>query len=126
MKKFISLLILITCVLGLWLPAHAATNTKLDALVAKIDRLETYVFDNNWQEIRTFIRGPLGEVRREVAQIQRTLNPSQRSALKASASKFFNDLIDLDFAALNQNPERTEAAFRSLRNDLNQMLDSLD
>ncbi len=126
MKKLISLLIGLVCIIGLWFPAYGAPNSKLDALVAKIDRLENYVYDNNWQEIRTYIRGPLGEVRREIALLQRELNGKQRSALKMSASQFFNDLIALDFAALEQNSDRTEAAFKTLRNDLNKMLDSLE
>jgi photosystem II protein PsbQ len=126
MKKIISLLIGLVCIIGLWLPAYGAPNSKLDALVAKIDRLENYVYDNNWQEIRTYIRGPLGEVRREIALLQRELNGKQRSALKMASSQFFNDLIALDFAALDQNSDRTEAAFKTLRNDLNKMLDSLE
>lgn len=126
MKKLISVLIGLVCLIGLWFPAYGATNSKLDALVAKIDRLENYVYDNNWQDIRTYIRGPLGEVRREIALLQRDLSGKQRSALKASSSQFFNDLIALDFAALDQNPDRTEAAFKTLRSDLNKMLDSLE
>ncbi|PLS69678.1 MAG: hypothetical protein CV045_00370 [Cyanobacteria bacterium M5B4] len=126
MKKLVLLLVTLVWMMGLWLPAYSATNAKLDSLVAKIDRLENYVFDNNWQEIRTFIRGPLGEVRRDIALLQRELPSPQRSALKSASSQFFNDLIALDFAALNQNSNATEAAFKTLRVDLNKMIEAVE
>ncbi len=126
MKKLVLLLVTLVWMMGLWLPAYSATNAKLDSLVAKIDRLENYVFDNNWQEIRTFIRGPLGEVRRDIALLQRELPSPQRSALKSASSQFFNDLIALDFAALNQNSNATEAAFKTLRADLNKMIAAVE
>lgn len=126
MKKLVLLLVTLVWMMGFWLPAYSATNAKLDSLVAKIDRLENYVFDNNWQEIRTFIRGPLGEVRRDIALLQRELPSPQRSALKSASSQFFNDLIALDFAALNQNSNATEAAFKTLRVDLNKMIEAVE
>ncbi len=126
MKKLMLSLIALFCVLGFWFPAGAASNPKLDALVTKIDRLEEYVYDNNWQNIRTYIRGPLGEVRRELNMLQRNLPSNQRVSFKAASSQFLNDLITLDFAALDQNPDRTEAAFKTLRTDLDKMINVLE
>ena len=126
MRNLVALLIGIVWLIGLWFPVHAAANARLDTLVAKIDRLENYVYENNWQDIRTYIRGPLGQLRRELALVQRDLPNEQKPKFKSLSNQFLNDLIDLDFAALNQSADRTEAAFKALKNDLSKMLDSLE
>ncbi|MFN3360002.1 MAG: photosystem II protein PsbQ [Pseudanabaenaceae cyanobacterium] len=127
MQKIFLLLIALVWAVGLWLPTPSlAANPKLEALASQIQRLQTYVEENNWQEIRAYIRGPMGETRRKLATIERELPKNQRSTFKTAASRFLDDLINLDFAALQQDSERTETAFQSLQADLDNLRQTVD
>ncbi|MCS6960076.1 MAG: photosystem II protein PsbQ [Pseudanabaenaceae cyanobacterium SKYGB_i_bin29] len=127
MKRIILLLVALVCWMGLWSPVPSlAANSRLEALATQMQRLQTFVEENNWQEIRAYIRGPMGETRRKLAAIERELPKNQRSVFKTASSKFLDDLITLDFAALQQDAERTETAFQTLQADLDSLRQTVD
>lgn len=99
--------------------------SQLQLLTDRLDELKTYVDAESWQYIRTFIRGPFGQVRRDVGYVIGSLPKREKSKAKALASQFYNDLIDLDAAATAKDPDRAEAAYAKVRGDFERLVEIL-
>lgn len=84
--------------------AQASKYTEgLQPLRGRMSELEGYVADGDWNNVRTFIRGPLGEL----GPLTRRLNDSLPAASQAGARRTIRGLTDhlnkLDAAAAKGN-----------------------
>ena len=133
MISFVNILLkisLICLVLLLWaVPVQAQTTNYADVYAARItqlsDRLavlQKYVDSNNWTNIRTYIHGPLGEVRRDIAYLAQGLTGSAKQSARTLGKAIADDLVKLDFAAKNTDAVATQSAFEQITRDFDRLL----
>jgi len=122
--------VLLCLVLLLWTaPVWAQTANYADVYAARLgklsDRLEVlqkYVESNNWTNIRTYIHGPLGEVRRDIAYLAQGLEGSAKQSAKTLGKAIADDLVKLDFAAKNTDASAVQSAFDQVTQHFDQLL----
>jgi len=120
---------LVSCLLSLvlfsssvFLPnlAFAANKSKLEIISDRLEGLKPFIDDNNWITIKTYIHGPLGQVRTDIGSAVRLLRDPTKA--KALSNKFFSDLIALDVAAGKRDIDRTIDAYEQTRQDFNELV----
>jgi photosystem II protein PsbQ len=127
-RMLLGALVLLAVLWGLAAPVQAAEDytdvyrQRVQVLRDRLETLQTYVNAENWTTIRTYIHGPLGEVRRDVAYITRSLDAKQRKQAKEIADRLFADLVKLDFAARDQNRPATEETYNATRQEFDRLL----
>ena len=124
LQFLISLVLVVAC---LALPAYAQDYTdiyasRLTQLNDRLEKLADYVDTQNWVNIRTYIHGPLGEIRRDIAYLSRGLTGSAKQTAKEIGKAIADDLVKLDFAAKNFNAEQVESAYNQVRQDYDRLL----
>lgn len=78
-------------------------KSDISALRDRLPELATLIQNREWSDVRSFIHGPLGELRRKTSNLARTLAPSvQKPALEA-AQNIFGHLEEIDEAAENSD-----------------------
>ncbi|AFY74884.1 Oxygen evolving enhancer protein 3 (PsbQ) [Synechococcus sp. PCC 7502] len=102
------------------LPAIAANKSKLEVISDRIDQLQTYIDANNWITVKTYIHGPLGQVRQDIAAATRLLKDPTKA--KSLSTKFFNDLISIDVAADRRDFDQAFDAYEQARKDFDQLV----
>ena len=100
--------------------AIAASRSKLEIIGDRIEQLKIYIDQNNWITVKTYIHGPLGQVRQDIAQSIRLLK--DQSKAKEVSTKFFNDLIKIDFAAAERDIDKTLNAYGETKADFEQLV----
>lgn len=104
-------------------PAVAANKSKLEVIGDRLDQLKTFIDDNNWITVKTYIHGPLGQVRQDIGSAIRLLRDPTKA--KALSNKFFKDLIAIDVAAGKRDIDRTFDAYEETRQDFDQLVSVL-
>ncbi|NJK34584.1 MAG: photosystem II protein PsbQ [Oscillatoriales cyanobacterium SM2_2_1] len=127
-KAFLGLLMSLVVAFWLAAPVGAAEDytdvyrQRVQVLRDRLEMLQTFVDQENWTTIRTYIHGPLGEVRRDVGYITRSLDAKQRKTAKEITSRLFADLVKLDFAARDRNLIETRETYNATREDFDHLL----
>lgn len=127
-RVFLGLLMTLVVTLGLVTPVGAAEDytdvyrQRVQVLRDRLETLQTFVDQENWTTIRTYIHGPLGEVRRDVGYITRSLDAKQRQIAKEITSRLFADLVKLDFAARDRNLAATQETYNATRQEFDRLL----
>lgn len=123
-KRLIAIFCLVVVLAGGFnFAALAQTSSPaLQSLTDRIELLKTYVDRSNWTTIKTFIHGPLGEIRADIGRAINKLPSKQQAAAKTLAKDLFADLFKLDVAATDRDFDRTEAAYNQVRQDFNDLL----
>ena len=103
--------------------AVAANKSKLEIISDRLDELKPFIDANNWITIKTYIHGPLGQVRQDISSAIRLLKDPTKA--KALGNKFFNDLISVDVAAGERNIDKTLDAYDQTRQDFDQLVVAL-
>ncbi|MGQ4648626.1 photosystem II protein PsbQ [Lyngbya aestuarii] len=65
----------------------------------KMPILQTNIRNKNWNDVGTFIHGPLGDLRRNTSYITRQLLPGEQKTAKATAKDLFDCLEKIGLAA---------------------------
>ena len=134
MKLYRSILALVlafvtTLVVSLALPvqpAMAATATpsieqvqratdNLQALRDRMTEIETAIAADNWNDVRSFIHGPLGDLRARITRLGRLLPESDQRRVRQSITGVYDHLNALDTVAASstQKPaKKTTAALK--------------
>jgi photosystem II protein PsbQ len=89
-----------------YLPEIQSAYGRLDALGAAIQ-------DQNWQEVRSTIRGPFGSMIQDMKYVTSNLLPADQKIAREVSRSIFQDFIDIDQAAIATN---ADAALRGLDN----------
>lgn len=123
--QFLSSLFLIVAILTA--PAYSADYTdiygaRLTQLNDRLEILANYVDQQNWITIRTYIHGPLGEIRRDIAYLSMGLTGKAKQTAKEIAKAIASDLVKLDFAAKDFNLEQVQSAYNQVRQDYDRLL----
>jgi photosystem II protein PsbQ len=88
----------------------------------KISTLETQIFDRNWTDVRSFIHGPLGELRQKMSNVTRVLLPKEQQAAREAAKDMFAHLQSIDLAASTGNYQKAVENYRAAVKDFNTFL----
>lgn len=110
----------------------AYTTTQLeqiqgyaDGLTAVRDRLPelaTLIQNRKWNDVGSFIHGPLGELRIQMSTLSRSLLPDAQSTALETAKNVFGHLNQLDQAAKDESYERAIRQYAEALKDFDAFL----
>ncbi|MGL5883824.1 photosystem II protein PsbQ [Synechococcus elongatus] len=102
------------------------SQANLQAVRDRFPELDQLIAAENWTFVRNFIRGPLGDVRRETATLSRTfLDPALKAETAETAQALFNHLIALDDAAKDGDVRRAREQFQEAIVDFDAFLQAI-
>jgi photosystem II protein PsbQ len=94
----------------------------VEAARARMDELEDLIAKRNWVFVRNFVRGPLGDIRRQMLNIEQSLLPKDKEAAREAAKDLFGHLISIDDAAGAKDTRRAEVQFQEAIKDFDAFL----
>lgn len=78
-------------------------ESKVVELRQRLPALATLIENRNWTDVRTFIHGPLGELRVRMSILARTLLPEAEATATAAAKEISGHFVEIDEAAVNED-----------------------
>jgi photosystem II protein PsbQ len=94
----------------------------LTELRSRMDKLGTLIQQRNWVDTRTYIHGPLGDLRNTMKTVSASLLPkSQQQAVDLTKS-LFGDLVNIDLAAKDLDYAKVTASYQKAVNDFDSFL----
>ncbi len=94
----------------------------LTELRSRMDKLGTLIQQRNWVDTRTYIHGPLGDLRNTMKTVSASLLPkSQQQAVDLTKS-LFADLVNIDLAAKDLDYAKVTASYQKAVNDFDSFL----
>jgi photosystem II protein PsbQ len=89
---------------------------------SRMDKLDTLIQKRNWVDTRTYIHGPLGDLRNTMKTVSASLLPkSQQQAVDLTKS-LFADLVNIDLAAKDLDYAKVTASYQKAVNDFDSFL----
>ncbi|MEG4632030.1 photosystem II protein PsbQ [Microcoleus sp. AR_TQ3_B6] len=89
---------------------------------SRMDKLGTLIQKRNWVDTRTYIHGPLGDLRNTMKTVSASLLPkSQQQAVDLTKS-LFTDLVNIDLAAKDLDYAKVTASYQKAVNDFDTFL----
>jgi photosystem II protein PsbQ len=89
----------------------------------KMDNLKTLISDQNWVDVRTYIHGPLGQLRQDMLGLSRSLLPKDQPQALALSKEVFGHLERLDAAAKDRNLNLAGTQYREALEDFTAFLE---
>lgn len=80
-----------------------AANQNITAMRDRLPELATYIQNRDWNNVKSFIHGPLGDIRVRMAGLSRDLLPGSKEQALAVSKEIFTHLNKIDEAAGNQD-----------------------
>ena len=80
-----------------------ATNQNITAMRDRFPELATMIQSRDWNNVKSFIHGPLGEIRTRMASLSRELLPGSKEQALAVSKEIFVHLNKIDEAADNND-----------------------
>ncbi|BAQ66788.1 photosystem II protein PsbQ [Geminocystis sp. NIES-3709] len=77
----------------------------------KMDTLKGFIEAQNWTDTRTFIHGPLGELRQDMTIMSRKLLPKDQQPAQNLAKELFSHFDRIDAAAKDRNSAFAQAQY---------------
>jgi photosystem II protein PsbQ len=74
-------------------------STNIQALRDRFPELATLIQSRNWNDVKSFIHGPLGEIRSRMSGLSRSLLPGSKEQALAASKEMFIHLNKIDEAA---------------------------
>lgn len=68
-----------------------------------LSKLKQFIEEKNWTDTRTFIHGPLGQLRRDLSYLSRELLPQDQKQANQLIKDLFSDFEELDAEAKAKN-----------------------
>ncbi|MBF2000809.1 MAG: photosystem II protein PsbQ [Synechococcales cyanobacterium M58_A2018_015] len=78
----------------------------VQALRDRLLELSPLIQQRDWNNVESFIHGPLGELRAKMSRLARSLSPDTQKAALAAAKDVFEHLNLIDEAAQAQDPTK--------------------
>ena len=110
----IATVLCITLWTGLQISANAEVPSQVTKLQSQVETLQEYVEGEEWLEIRSFIHGPMGQVRRQLFFISQKLPKSAQASLADEIEAVSETLNVMDEAAGNYSKNRLVKAQKEL------------
>jgi photosystem II protein PsbQ len=80
-----------------------ATNKNVMALRDRLPELSTLIQSRDWNNVKSFIHGPLGEIRTRMAGLSKELLPGTKEQALSISKEIFVHLNNIDAAAGNND-----------------------
>jgi photosystem II protein PsbQ len=80
-----------------------STHKNVTALSDRLPELATLIQDRDWNNVKSFIHGPLGEIRTRMSGLSRELLPGSKEQALAISKEIFGHLNKIDEAAGNND-----------------------
>jgi photosystem II protein PsbQ len=80
-----------------------ATNKNVMALRDRLPELATLIESRDWNNVKSFIHGPLGDIRTRMAGLSRELLPGTKEQALSISKEIFVHLNSIDAAADSQD-----------------------
>ena len=95
----------------------------IQTLRDRMDELESLIQQGEWVNIRTFIHGPLGDLRSKTNYLtQSLLLPKDKTTMLDAAKKIFDDLENIDVAAAKGNTNQALSNYKEAVADFDTFL----
>ena len=89
---------------------------------SRMDNLGTLIQKKNWIDAKTYIHGPLGELRGTMKTVSATLLPKSQQQAADLTKSLFADLVEIDNAAKVGNYAKITASYQKAVNDFDTFL----
>ena len=80
-----------------------ATNKNLMALSDRLPELATMIEKRDWNNVKSFIHGPLGDIRILMSALSKELLPGTKEKALATSKEIFGHFNKIDEAASNND-----------------------
>ncbi|MEP6487170.1 photosystem II protein PsbQ [Microcoleus vaginatus GB2-A3] len=94
----------------------------LTELRSRMDRLGTLIQQRNWVDTKTYIHGPLGDLRNVMKTVSASLLPSSQQQAADLTKSLFTDLVNIDLAAKELDYAKVTASYQKAVNDFDTFL----
>lgn len=84
--------------------------------------LKNFIAEQNWTDTRTYIHGPLGRLRVDMANLTRSLLPKDQKAAREAAKELFSHFERIDAAAKERSSALAQAQFTEAIKDFDAFL----
>ena len=95
----------------------------LTELRSRMDKLETLIQQKRWVDIRTYIHGPLGDLRGAMKAVSGSLLPKSQKQAADLTKSLFADLVNIDIAAKDVDYPKVVGSYQKAVNDFDAFLD---
>lgn len=92
-------------------------STDIQTLRDRMSELSALIEAQQWNDVESFIHGPLGELRVRMARLSRSLEPKVQQQAQTTAKDVFNHLIAIDEAAQTRNFDKATGNYREALRD---------
>ncbi|MEG4941080.1 photosystem II protein PsbQ [Microcoleus sp. F4-D5] len=89
---------------------------------SRMDKLGTLIQKRNWVDTRTYIHGPLGDLRNTMKTVSASLLPSSQKQAVDLTKSLFADLVNIDLAAKDLDYAKVTASYQKAVNDFDSFL----
>ncbi|MEG3924267.1 photosystem II protein PsbQ [Microcoleus sp. T3_D1] len=89
---------------------------------SRMDKLGTLIQKRNWVDTRTYIHGPLGDLRNVMKTVSGSLLPSSQQQAVDLTKSLFTDLVNIDLAAKELDYAKVTASYQKAVNDFDAFL----
>ncbi|MEG4252343.1 MULTISPECIES: photosystem II protein PsbQ [unclassified Microcoleus] len=89
---------------------------------SRMDKLGTLIQKRNWVDTRTYIHGPLGDLRNTMRTVSSSLLPSSQQQAVDLTKSLFTDLVNIDLAAKELDYAKVTASYQKAVNDFDAFL----
>ncbi|MEG4170479.1 MULTISPECIES: photosystem II protein PsbQ [unclassified Microcoleus] len=89
---------------------------------SRMDNLGTLIQKRNWIDTRTYIHGPLGDLRNTMKTVSGSLLPSSQKQAVDLTKSLFTDLVNIDLAAKDLDYAKVTASYQKAVNDFDTFL----
>ncbi|MEG3849007.1 photosystem II protein PsbQ [Microcoleus sp. herbarium19] len=94
----------------------------LTELRSRMDNLGTLIQKRNWVDTRTYIHGPLGDLRNVMKTVSGSLLPKDGEKAVALTKSLFADLVNIDLAAKDVDYAKVTSNYQKAVDDFDAFL----
>jgi photosystem II protein PsbQ len=91
-------------------------------LRSRMDKLGTLIQKRNWVDTRTYIHGPLGDLRGTMKSVSASLLPQAQKEAVDLTKSLFSDLVNIDLAAKNLDYAKVTSSYQKAVDDFDAFL----
>jgi photosystem II protein PsbQ len=99
--------------------------SRIESASDRLSELQTLVEGKKWNDVRSFIHGPLGELRLQMVNLSRELFPSAQKQSLAQSKEIFNHFVKIDEAAQSGNSDLANRNLSEVIEDIKAFLRSV-
>jgi photosystem II protein PsbQ len=95
---------------------------QLQELETRLDKLNTLINNKKWVTVKTYIHGPLGDLRRTLTYVSRDFSTQDQAKGKELAKGLFGHLVNIDKAADSGNFAKATSQYQEAIKDFDAFL----